>query len=121
MKHLSMRATRALSIALFVLVVGGVPGCGHGGGGYHHVRARGTLEVYNVPTSFAAVDGVETELSYDHHGTFHPVFAPPGTGVFFDLVADPYDVTVHWDNGEFDTFFDVHVHPYHTTSLSVRY
>ncbi len=107
--------------ALFVLAALLSAGCGHGHHRHHSSVYYGTLEVFNARASVADVDGIETRGSSGRAEVFKPVVAPPGTGVFFDLVTGHYDVVVFWDNGSRDTFFDVDIDRNHTTTLSVRF
>ncbi len=109
------------SVALMVIGMLLTAGCGHGHHGRHSPVYYGTLEVFNARTSVADVDGIETVGSSGRASAFKPVVAPPGTGVFFELVTGHYDVVVFWDTGSRDTFFDVDIDRDRTTTLSVRF
>lgn len=114
-----LRRQRRLRAAL-VLGLLALPACGHG---HHHgyVVLRGTLEVFNHASSRASVEGIEAQAVGSRVGDFRSVRATPGTGVFFDLAVAHYDVSVFWDAGERDTFFDVPVRQAATTTLDVRF
>ena len=116
--RLRITVSSTLVLLLFLLALAG--GCGHGHG-HAPVVLRGTLEVFNLPSSHAAVDGVETRLVGSRLGDFRDVRATPGAGVFLDLPAAHYDVSVFWDTGDRDTFLDVPVRYAATTTLDVRY
>jgi hypothetical protein len=112
----------ALCISLVLALVA----CGH----HHHRGAsgsvtvspppEGTLEVYNVPTSRDAIGAVELDRD-PGSPSHHDVFVPQDDSVFFDLAAGSWDVTVFWDGGGHDTFFNIDVFATRTTTLSVRF
>lgn len=117
------RARCALGLALLVLA-----GCGHGAHHDHSATGTvvvgppppGTLEVFNVASSRDAIGALELDRDPGSPHV-HDVFVPQDTGAQFDLDPGSYDVTVFWNGGGSDTFFDLPVHSSRTTTLSVRF
>jgi hypothetical protein len=110
---------RALPVFAFIVAAALSIGCGHGHGHYH--TSYGTLEVFNLASSRADLEGVETRRIGWHHDDYRSVRAHPGSGILLDLAAAYYDVSVYWDAGSRETFFDVPVRHASTTTLDVRY
>jgi hypothetical protein len=120
-----LRAVGPLPVGLVALLLAA---CGHGHYHDHHASGSvsvsppplGTLEVYNVPTSRDAIGAIETDRD-PGASVRHVVFVPQDDSAFFDVLPGSYDVTVFWDGGGSDTFFNLDVFSTRTTTLSVRF
>ena len=96
----------------------------HGHHSHHHPPPPpppGTLEIFNSASSGASVVGVDTLAVWSGHVVSKDVVVPPGTGTFFDLAPGTYEVTVHWEDGSRDRFFNIEIWSHKTTSLEVRF
>lgn len=123
----SRRQAASVTLALCLLALT-LTACGHGSSHNHHSTATvtvsppplGTLEVYNVPSSRDAIASIETDRD-PGTAVVHSIFVPQDASAFFDLTPGSYDVTVFWDGGGNDTFFNIDVFGERTTMLSVRF
>ena len=117
-----VRRALLVGLGLFAAAFVTVGGCyshhHHGHHGYHHYSTEATLEVMNLASS--DVVRVEVEQASGSFIDAQDVQVPPGSGVTFDLASDTYDVTVIFDSGERDTFFDVLVEPESSKTIEVR-
>ena len=114
----------SVGVLLVLMLAGCKPGYGHHHHSHHHKPPPpppGTLEVVNDFFSNASVIRIEAQEQHSHRVTSRDVVVPPGTGAFFDLPPGPYDVTVIWENGNRDRFFDIWIKSHKTTTLNVRF
>ncbi len=118
-------ASATLSLCLLAIAL---TACGHGHKHNHHSSGHvnvsppplGTLEVYNVPSSRDAIGAIKTDRD-PGDSVLHHVLVPQDASAFFELTPGSYDVTIYWDGGGSDVFFNLDVFGERTTTLSVRF
>ena len=77
---------------------------GHGHGDHHH---KGTFALSNETGEPAVLE------------TDEPVLVDPGDAAQVELAEGPHDISVSYDDGSTDTYFDVSIERDGTTDLSL--